>query len=222
MALPLEPNSIEPHPGRPAVRYRALAPLAIASMVLGVLSPATALSWTLFPIPMAGAALGWLAQRRIRRAPDEWVGLGLARVGLALSVASWVFGFCWLLFARGSEVPPGYARITYEMLQPDPQKPTQPVPQSALDMQDKKVFMQGYMMPSRRQTGIKEFILSPTNGECQFCSKAPRPTEKVRVILQGDLETVFTTHLVRIAGRFRVDAENAAGVPYGIEADWIH
>ncbi|MEN6449754.1 MAG: hypothetical protein ABFC96_04605 [Thermoguttaceae bacterium] len=141
-------------------------------------------------------------------------------LGVGLSVGLWVAGSVIAVVGNFyAGIPYGYTRITYEMLQPDPQKPTEPIPQTAMDMRDKKVFMQGYMQPSRRQTGIKEFVLQPTNGECPFCMKNPKPTEKVRIVLQGDLETTFTTHLVNIAGRFSVDPENA--VPYALEADYL-
>jgi uncharacterized membrane protein YphA (DoxX/SURF4 family) len=227
MPLPLEVNSTRPRPAKPAVRYRALSPLAVASVVLGGLSILTAFgstpsAWLLLAvIPLAGIILGWRAARKIRNAPDEWTGLELARLGIGLSVGLWLAGCGYRVFCAKSEVPYGYTRITYEMLQPDPQKPTEPIPQSALDMQDKKVFMQGFMQPGRRQTGIKDFILCPTNGECPFCTQNPKRTEKVRIVLEGDLETTYTTHLVRVAGRFRVNLDDPGGVPYGLDADYI-
>ena len=113
----------------------------------------------------------------------------------------------WLIFAGVSEVPYGYQRISYETLQPDPSKPTEPIPQTAIDMQDRKVYIKGYMQSRRTLTGIKEFILCPTNGECPFCTPNPKRTEMIRVILQGDLEATYTTHLIGVAGRFRVDLE---------------
>jgi hypothetical protein len=95
------------------------------------------------------------------------------------------------------------------------------IPQSALDMQDKKVFIRGYMQPRRQQTGIKDFVLCPSNGQCQFCNPAPKPTEKIRVVLQGDLDTSFTTKLVGVAGRFRINPNDPQGVFYGLDGDVI-
>ncbi|MCE5267185.1 MAG: DUF3299 domain-containing protein [Planctomycetaceae bacterium] len=225
MSLPIDLNS-RPGPAKPAASYRALAPRALVSLVLGVLSAATfaatslaAWSW-LALIPIAGLVVGWRALVQIRNAPEDWTGRGLAWFGIGVSVFLWVAGTAWATWSSiYADSFPGYAPIAYEMLQPDPMKPTEPVPQSALDMHDKKVSMKGYMMPSRRQTGIKEFILSPTNGECQFCTPNPKRTEKVRVVLEGDLETTYTTHLVKVAGRFRVEPDNPNGVPYSLEAD---
>jgi hypothetical protein len=203
------------------VRYRALCPPAVASIVVGALSILSVFHWSLGLVPLAGIVLGWRAVQRIRQAPDEWTGLGLARVGIGLSAGLWIVGYGWLLFARVSEVPYGYERVSYEMLQPDPNAPAEPVPQSALDMQDKRVFIRGYMKPVRRQTGIKEFTLCPSNGECPFCTPNPKRTEMIRVLLQGDLEAVYTNHLIGVGGRFQVDAGSPGGIPYSLEADYL-
>ena len=77
------------------------------------------------------------------------------------------------------------------------------------------------MQPRRQQTGIKEFILCPTNGECPFCNPNPKRTEMIRVVLQGDLETVYTTHPIGVGGRFQVDPGSPSGIPYSLEADYL-
>ncbi len=218
MSVPLEPTSAT---APPAVRYRALCPPAVASVVVGALSILSGFHWSLALVPLVGIGLGWHAVKRIRQVPDEWTGLGLARLGIGLSLGLWIVGYGWLLFARVSEVPYGYERVSYEMLQPDPNAPAEPIPQSALDMQDKRVFIKGYMKPVRRQTGIKEFTLCPSNGECPFCTPNPKRTEMIRVMLQGDLETVYTTHLIGVGGRFQVDASSPTGIPYSLETDYL-
>jgi hypothetical protein len=220
MSPMFDSNSTSPLP--PASRYRALNPLAVTSTVVAALSIVTMLSWYLAVVPLAGIIFGWVALRQIRKAPDEWTGLRLAQVGLGLSAAMWVAGYGWLILAKTSEVPFGYHRITFDDdLQPDPAKPTEPIPQTALDLQDGKVFIQGYMQPRRQQTGIKEFVLCPSNGDCPFCMVSPSPTQKIRVILQGDMETTYTTHLISVAGRFRVNMNDPVGIPYGIDADYL-
>jgi hypothetical protein len=205
----------------PPSRYRALHPLAVVSTVVAGLSIITMLHWALAVVPLAGILLGWAALRQIRKAPDEWTGLRLAQIGIVLSAALWVFGYGWLLFAKTSEVPPGYQRLSYDDLQPDPSKPTEPIPQTARDLNDAKVFVQGFMQSRRQLTGIKEFILQPASGECAFCIPSPKPTEKIRVILQGDMEAAYTSHLISVAGRFRVDLTDPSGIPYAIEANYL-
>lgn len=215
MSLPLQTNNAEPT----ATQYRALCPQAVASVVAGALSILTVLHWLLAVVPLVGIGLGVKALKRIRQAPSEWTGLGVARLGIGLSVALWVVGYGWLLFARVREVPYGYQLVSYETLQPDPKSPAMPIPQSALDMQDKKVFVKGFMQPRRQQTGIKEFILSPTNGECAYCIPNPKRTEMIHVVLQGDLEAIYTTRQIGVGGRFQVDPQDPGAVPYTLEAD---
>jgi hypothetical protein len=207
---------------QPATRYRALNPLAVTSTVLGALSIVTMLHWALAVVPLAGIVTGWIAWKQIRKAPDEWIGATLVQVGIGLSAALWLLGYLCIYVRSCEKIPYGYESITYAMLQPDPMKPTEPIPQTAIDMNDKKVYMEGYMQSRRTLTGIKEFILCPTNGDCPFCTPSPRPTEKVRIVLQGDLEATYTTHLIGVAGRFKIDPNDANGIPYVLEADYLH
>ncbi len=119
------------------------------------------------------------------------------------------------------DIPVGYHRVTYSMLQPDSKKPAELIPQSALVMQDKKVFIEGYMQPRRQQTGIKEFVLCPANAACPFCPPDPKSTEMIRVRLQGDQKTPYITHIIRVVGRFRVDPDDPSGIPYGLDAEYL-
>ncbi len=210
-----------PSPQPSANRYRALNPLAFTSAVLGALSILTWLHWAFAVVPLAGLILGWIAWKQIRKAPEEWTGKPLVIAGALLSVLLWLSGCIFLLVARADEVPYGYERITYAMLQPDPLKPTQPIPQTAIDMDDRKVYMKGYIQSRRTMTGIKDFVLCPTNGDCPFCTPSPRPTEKVQVILQGDLEATYTTHQIGVAGHFRIDRNATGGIPYKLEANYL-
>jgi len=218
-------NSVSSPKAKPPVRYQAVNPLAVASVVAGSLSILTAFgstvaAWLLLAtIPVAGILLGWRALRQIRKAPEVWTGLRLAWVGIGLSAGLWTLGCAWLAFADVSEVPYGYRWVVWDTIQPDPSKPTEPIPQTALDMQDSKIYIKGYMQPRRQQAGIKDFILCPANGDCPFCVPNPARTQMIRVTLQGDMETTYTTHLIGVAGRFRVDADDLGGIPYSIDVD---
>ncbi len=202
-------------------RYRALSPAAVVSLVLGILSFLTMFWWPLAIIPIAAMALGWHAHRRIQAAPEEWTGLKLAQWGIGLALALWIIGYSWLL-AGMREIPFGYELISYERLQPDPNKPMEPIPESASLMNDKKVYIKGYMKPSRRQTGIKDFIMCPTAGQCPFCNPEPKPTEMIHVTLQGGATTAYTNHEIGVAGRLHVDPSDPGGLPYSLDADYIH
>ncbi len=67
------------------LQYRALSSAAVASLVAGVLSVSTFLSWLFLAFPLIGISLGSYAWRKIRSRPDELAGLPLAKAGLALS-----------------------------------------------------------------------------------------------------------------------------------------
>jgi len=202
-------------------RYRTVSPLAVASVIFGLLSIVTVLHWSLGVVPAIGILLGWLALRWIKKAPEERTGRWLAIIGLLLSLAMWTFGYGRLLFAQVQEVPYGYERLSYEMLQPDPDVANQKVPPEVFDLQDKKVFIKGYISPGRQQLGLKRFIVCPAIPDCPFCTPNPKPTEMVRVTLQGDLRTDYTTNLIRLGGKFSVDPNSPTGMPYGIEADYL-
>jgi hypothetical protein len=223
MAMPLDVPSVAPLSAKLAPRYRAICAPAVISVVLGGLSILTALHWSLALIPLAGIVLGWSAHRRIRAAPDEWTGLGLARLGIGLSAALWVVGYGVLWVRQTVEVPWGYeaVRNDWEKLQPDPRNPVEVIPESATALNEKKVYIKGYMQPRRQQQGIKEFILCPANGECPFCVPNPRPTQKVRIVLQGDMETIYTNRLIGVGGKFLVEPSDPSGIPYGMECDYL-
>ena len=118
-------------------------------------------------------------------------------------------------------MPIGYQRVGYEQLQPDRDVPGERIPQTALDLNDKKVFIKGYISPTRQLIRLKRFILCPTNGVCQFCIPNPTPTEMIRVTLTGDLTADYTTRLIGIGGRFHVDEKDPQGVPYAMDVDYL-
>ncbi len=197
--------------------------MAVASLVLGLASAATFVHRSLAVIPVAAIVLGIVALRRIRRAPQELTGADMAAAGVGLAVFFWIAGYGWLLIDEWREVPAGYERITYEQLQPDKSNPDEPIPAAILDMKDKdkRVFLKGYMMPTRQLTGLRHFILCPTNNLCRYCNPNPSRTEMVRVTLEGDLTADYTTHLIGIGGRFQVDPANPSGVPYAMSVDYL-
>ncbi|HTU25139.1 MAG TPA: DUF4190 domain-containing protein [Pirellulales bacterium] len=208
----------------PFLQYRALSKVAVASLVLGVASLTAALAWVFIPLPLAGILLGVVALRSIRSRPDELAGIQVAKAGLALSALFAVAGPAWLLYQRIAEVPDGYERISYDELQPV--KGTRPdaIPESALALEGKKIFIKGFIYPGREMDGIKTFLLVRDQGDCCFGGN-PKITDRIQVTLVDPLRLTYKTRLHKLAGVFHVrpaTAVNAGGaVFYQLEADHL-
>jgi hypothetical protein len=228
--LPVLPDS-EPEPdlfaleeAERAAAYRSLNPLAVISLALGGLSVLTLLSWYVAFIPIAGLLLGFLARRQIRRTPDESAGMGLAIAGMGLSLALWAFGAVVLMVQHANEVPIGYAEISFNLLQPN-RDAREVLPSVATDLNEKRVYITGYMYPGRQSIRIKQFLLVPTQGHCKFCSSSIVPTEMINVKFTEDVTADYTTGRVGVGGKLLVDKspgfQDASGFPYTLVADYI-
>ena len=138
---------------------------------------------------------------------------------MGLAVVFALFGCGWKLWAEGYGTPWGYQVITYEDLQPDPKSPREKVPPAAEELNEKQVFIKGYMAPTRQQIRLKRFIICPTIGDCKFCNAGLARTKMVRVELTSDLVTDYTTRLVGVGGILKVDPKDPAGIPYSISVE---
>jgi hypothetical protein len=207
-------------------QYRALSTAAVASLIVGLLSPLAILDWTLVVVPIVGALISLLALVKVRRNRAELSGEMLARVGLSLSLVFGVIGPGWLGYVYATEVPPGYERISYATLQPDETQPGQVIPPTALGLEGKKVFIKGYVYPGNRTDGIQEFLLVRDQGDCCFGGN-PKITERILVKLDDPLRLTYAPRLHRLGGVFHVEAQDkaidgaAGGLLYHLEADYL-
>jgi hypothetical protein len=197
------PGRPEPKPTAP---YRAISALGVASLVLGVLSILSVLDWVWHPLAAAGIVVGWLALRRISHNPGAYTGPGFAKAGIAMSFVFWAVGAGWLTYVYYTQAPPGYKPISYAVLKlPPGAPPEQRVPPSAEELDGERVYVRGFMVPGRQQSGLKRFFLSDDPGVCSFCAPKPDITQLVEVILLGDLEGEYTTRAVGVGGKLRVE-----------------
>ena len=120
-----------------------------------------------------------------------------------------------LTLAYIAELPEGYARMNYAMLQPLPGDPPMAVPASALEMNGRDVLLKGYMYPGSRQRGITEFLLCRDQGDCCFGGE-PKITDRVLVRITDPDGIAFTQRLIKVAGRFRIEPAGTADIGGGV------
>jgi hypothetical protein len=206
-------------PARPAEPepdlYRAISGTAIAAAAVALLSPLVVVGWSFAAVPVVGLVLAVAALGDIARRPAAVTGRGLALVALAGSGISLVGGLAYLGAVYTAELPEGFARLNYTMLQPLPGDPATAVPDSALEMNGREVLLKGYMYPGSRQRGIAEFLLCRDQGDCCF-GGTPKITDRVLVRLADPKGIDFTQRLVKIAGRFRIEPAGTADLGGGV------
>lgn len=201
----------------PADAYRALSTAAVAALALGVLSVLAVLDWWLGLIPFVAILLGIVALRKIRGQPDELTGRGVAIGGIVLAALFWIGGCGWLGYVRATEVPNGYARVDYSLLQPQPDDPPDSIPPEAKALDGKQIFIKGYVYPGMQKDGITEFLLVRDQGSCCFGGN-PKITDRIQVSLSGSKGFEFSQGLFKVAGTFHVtppkQAVDAKGVVF--------
>jgi hypothetical protein len=201
----------------PASEYRALSSSAVAALALGLLSPLAIFDWWLGLIPLTAVILGIVALRTIRTHQGEYTGAGMAIAGTVLAVLFWIGGFAHLSYIYATEVPEGFERIDYSILQPLPDEPPDRVPPDAKSLDGKKVFIKGYVYPGQRQYGITQFLLVRDQGSCCFGGN-PKLTDRILVQLSDPEGLAFSSKLFKLAGTFHVtdprDAPDAKGVVF--------
>jgi hypothetical protein len=202
--------------------YRHIEPMAVVSLTLGAMSFLPMFGWPMIPIPIAGAIFGMLALRQITNFPGQRTGRGIAIAGLTLSIALGLLGVGFYVFVVVHGAPIGYTKVTFAEMQPD-RDLGELLPQDIIDLEDKFIYVKGYMYPGRRSTGIQQFVLVPTQAHCKFCQRALASTEMIKVTMVSDQLADYSVHMVGVGGKLKIDPREAhrpfGGMPYQIEAD---
>ncbi len=234
MSTELEPHLIdESDEAAPPLQYRSLSALAIVGLIAAAFSILTVFHWLFWIIPLVAIYLGYRAIKQIRFAPTEYTGLGFARSGIAVAVVLGILGTGISDYLRKHTVPYGYKPITWELIQPDPHKPAEIIPDAAYDLEpsdkdpDRRVYITGYinLNMTNRTSNIKQFILVPTASHCKFCQPQLKSTDMILVKFVGGLSLDATQNEIKLGGKFTIDRDQAAnpfgGLPYEIEADFL-
>ena len=200
--------------------YRALSGVAVAAAALAGFAPLAFVDWWLAVVPLIGMVLGSVALRDIARRPLELTGRPLAIAAMTASALALVGGLAYQSVVYATELPPGFARLSYAELQPADGDPADAVPDAALALDGRDVLLKGYMYPGKQQQGIVQFLLVRDQGDCCFGGN-PKITDRVLVHLADPAGIEFSPRLKKIAGRFHVRPVGtdalAGGVLYHLE-----
>ena len=176
--------------------------------------------WLAAILPLAAIYFGLKALGQIDRLPEEYTGRRLAQTGIGLGAGLGILLSGCLIFGN-SEVPHGYQPLNYADLEPNQ---NQAVSDAARKLSDNKtrVYIRGYMLPGKRQTGLKEFSICRTSDMCRFQTAITKASDLIRVNISNDLTMDYTTHQIGVGGIFRVDADAPGNTHYYIDADYLY
>lgn len=220
-----------------AIQYRAVHTGAIVGLALGVLSvfvvvtAANSFEGCLLvaPIPVLGMALSLRALSRIRREPERFTGRTIAVLGLALSLAFLVGGVGYGGYVFATEVPEGYARISFNGMKPDElqERSGVIVPQDIAALDGQRVFIKGYIRPDSISVsrGIKSFLLVRDNNQCCFGDLSKiNYYDQMQVDMVGTRTVDYSQGVFRMGGVLKVVPDNLKRGPlapvFSLQADY--
>ena len=213
-------NDIEAGPTvEETVDYKQVASLGVGALVAAVFG-ILGFFWTPFiGASILGIVLGVLAQRKIMRAPEETAGGTLTLVALALSVVLTVSSTCWRVYAYYCSAPPGYAIVPFDSMALDKDGK---VAENIQALDGHKVYIEGYMYPTKQHAGIENFTLVRTLGHCQYCSPGTNPADMIAVSMErGNTVKYRANKIVAIGGVLSVDPkfkDSPGAIPYSMRA----
>jgi len=188
--------------------------LAPVSLAIGVLSIVGFVAPAGLVVAIIGVAVGTVCYLQIKRSAGELGGKALAVAGLVLSSFFLLSGSGLHAYTYATEVPEGYERMSFAWLarqEPVVRGADFELHPDALALDGKKVFVKGYMYPTRQQTGITRFVLCKDTGECCFGGQ-PKITDMIVVNMQDGLTVDHREQqLVGVAGVFRARKVVEAG-----------
>jgi hypothetical protein len=222
-----------------AIHYRALhtgAPLGLVlglSSVFMVVTAGSSLEYCLLttPIPLLGIFVSLRSLAKIRSASDQYTGSMVAWAGLVLSLFFLMFGLGYGGYVYATEVPEGYARISFNAMRPDTIQESNGVvvPPEIADLDGKRVFIKGYIRPDSITVskGIDRFLLVRDNNQCCFGDLSTiKYFDQIDVAMIGSKTVDYSPGLFRMGGILKVMPENAAGGPgapvFALQADYAN
>lgn len=218
------------------LQYRALHTGALIALVLGIVSvfvvvtAASSFEWCLVtaPIPAVGILVAVRSLARIRQFPDQYTGAGLAKTGLVLSLIFLFGGVAYGGFVYATEVPEGYARLSFTEMKPTEleERAGKAVAADVAALDGKKIFIKGYIRPDSItvQRGIDRFLLVRDNQQCCFGDLSKiKYFDQIEVVMLGDKRVDYSQGVIRIGGVLHVRDEGLAmgrAPSFSLQADY--
>ena len=185
--------------------YRAISRGSIVSVTCLVIA-ALGLVPTFMPllaVAVVGIVAAALALRTISRFPREYSGKGLASFGLIACTLLLLGGIAQHTYIYFTEVPEGYRRVAFYMLQADEDAADLPTP-TAIELDGEAIFLKGYIHPTSGSGMLRNFILVGDLGTCCFGGD-PRSSDMIEVTLPGGEAVRAGLTRRKLAGSFRVN-----------------
>lgn len=205
--------------------YRAVSKAAVLSLAFALGSLVVLLHPIFLFLPVLGIFFALFGLANIKRYPQELTGRATARIALILAAVLLVGGATRHAYIYATEVPEGYARISFTDLQPTDEAPHWPVSPKALELNGKKVFIKGYVYPDGQQYNIKHFVMVRDLGTCCFGGQ-PKMTHMMEVRLQDPNRVEYAMRKRKLGGVLRVNPMpkqigKLGGVIFELDADYV-
>ena len=184
--------------------YAPVSPLGPITAFLGLVSTLSLLSMAGIAVGVFGVILGLFAIRHIKKSRGELRGTWLAVVGLILSATFAVVGVYLQYHWFSTEVPPDHIRVNFprdiSKLEFEYEGKQRKIPRPVEQLLGKKIFIKGWMMPSKKTQGLNNFILIKDSGDCCF-GGAPKAFDHIEVTLtDGQTTDSYATAMISVSG----------------------
>ncbi|MCL2346939.1 MAG: hypothetical protein FWC50_01630 [Planctomycetaceae bacterium] len=200
--------------------YRAIGSLSVTAFVFGILSFLAFFSWLLLIFPLLGLIFGGRALQKIIAAPNVMGGLSLTIAGMLLSLFFGGMSLLWHYWSYYNVIPTGYTAVEFTDFAAGRERGT--IPEDILALDGQRVFVTGYMFPTKKQSGFSEFALVRTLNPSTYASATPYPTDMILVRLGRDQTTSYRTSPLRVGGILHVNRDYSyENLPYIIDADFV-
>ncbi len=168
--------------------YIPISPWAPIALSLGLLGLTGFIGIFGLYVAFFGIFIGIAAITRIRASAGSVKGSGMAVIGLVLSIASFALGSAKMAHAYSTEVPEGFARVTFPKDISDKQfvyvNGHRKLHPDVAALVGQKVYLKGFMWATQETEGLTRFILLKDNGECCMGGK-PKSHDFIFVTLKS-------------------------------------